>query len=75
MKNSLKILEEAINNKEPIIVNYGKAFINGGDIKEPAYWDEKQNTYTSQTGVWDLKLLYEIARGEVEETTIEKYDL
>ena len=74
MNNSLKILEEAIKNKEPILVNYGKDEFSKDkkEIKELAFWSEKENTFISDTGIWNLKLLYEIARGEVENTSIEK---
>ena len=73
MNNSLKILEEAIKNKKPILVNYGRDEFskNKKDIKELAFWSKTKNTFVSDTGIWDLKLLYEIARGEVENTSIE----
>ena len=71
MSNSLKILEEAIKNKKSIIVNYGKGYSTSKNILEPAYWNEEKGTFISETGVWSLKLLYEIARGEVDDTTIE----
>ena len=65
MNNSLKILESAIKNKESIIVNYGD------NIKELAYWDEEKKLYVSETGYWSFELLYQIAKGEVENTLIE----
>lgn len=65
MNNSLKILEWAIKNKSSFIVNYGD------NIKELSYWDEEKQLYGSDTGYWSFELLYEIAKGEVENTTIE----
>ena len=66
-ENLLKKLRE----HQPIIVNYGRSEFEDRDIKEPATWDEKRNAYVSETGIWDTKLLIEIARGEVKNTTIE----
>lgn len=66
-ENLLKKLRE----HQPIIVNYGKSEFEDRDIKELATWDKKRNAYVSETGIWDTKLLIEIARGEVENTTIE----
>lgn len=66
-ENLLKKLRE----HQPIIVNYGKGYISDEDIKEKAIWDNNKNAYISETGIWDTKLLIEIARGEVENTTIE----
>ncbi len=63
----LKRLKEHL----PIVVNYGKGYFSNKDIKEPAYWDDNYNAYTSDTGIWDTKLLIEIAQGLVEDTTIE----
>ena len=67
MNNSLKILEWAIKNKKSFIINYGDG------TKELAYWDEEKQLYGSETGYWGFELLYEIARGEVENTSIELY--
>lgn len=74
MNNSLKILEEAIKNKQPIVINWGQDELSKDkkDIKELSFWSDKENTFVSETGIWDLKLLYEIARGEVKNTSIEK---
>ena len=72
MNNSLEILEYAIRTKTPIIVNYGKGEYDDKDIKELAFWSNTDNTFISDTGVWDLRLLYEIANGEVKNTKIEK---
>ena len=66
-ENLLKKLRE----HQPIIVNYGKSEFEDRDIKEPAICDEKRNAYVSETGIWDTKLLIEIARGEVKNTTLE----
>lgn len=71
MKSSLKILEEAIKNKKSFIVNYGEGILSKEDIKETAYYDESIQKYRSDSGIWDYKLLYEIAKGEVENTSIE----
>ena len=67
MMKIFKHLEE----HKPIIVNYGKNPYTRKDIKEPAYYDEKTKKYISETGIWSNKLLKEIARGEVEDTSIE----
>ena len=68
MNNSLKILESAIKNKEQFIVNYGDG------IKEIAYFDKEKKLYGSDTGYWGFELLYQIAKGEVENTSIEIYN-
>lgn len=65
-------LLKKLKEHQPIIVNYGKGQYDDKDIKELAVWSDKQNAYISETGIWDTKLLIEIARGEVENTSIEK---
>lgn len=65
MRNSLKILESVIKDKKSFIVNYGD------NIKELTYWDNEKKLYKSETGYWSFELLYQIARGEVENTIIE----
>lgn len=71
LKISLKTLKDMINNHETFIVNYGKGYLGNYDIKEKATWDDELKAYTSDTGIWSLKLLYEIANGEVEDASIE----
>lgn len=70
MKISLEQLTKIVNNHKPFMVNYGKGF-NGEDIKELAYWDEEEKFYASETGYWSFKLLYEIVKGGVDDTSIE----
>jgi hypothetical protein len=70
-ENLLKKFEGIIENHKPFIVNYGKNQFTGEDIKEPAYWDEEKKLYGSETGYWAFELLYQIAKGEVDDTTIE----
>ncbi len=60
-----------LREHKPIIVNYGKGYFTDKDIKERAYYDEELQKYCSDTGIWSNNLLREIARGEVEDTTIE----
>lgn len=62
---------EAINNKEPITINYGKGFLSDDDIKDYATWDNEINAYRDDTGIWDTKLLIEIAKGNVEGMKLE----
>ena len=62
---------ETINNKEPITINYGKGFLSDKDIKDYATWDDEIKAYRDETGIWDTKLLIEIAKGNVEGTKIE----
>lgn len=75
MNNSLKILEWANKNKKPIIINMGKGNLSDEEIKEKLIWDDNLKTYVGEEiGIWNLKLLYEIARGEVENFKIEMSD-
>lgn len=55
----------------PIIINYEKGFITDEDIKDYATWDKEQQKYTDETGVWDTKLLIDIAKGKVENISLE----
>ncbi len=64
-------LLKKLKEHQPIIVNYGKGFISDGDVKEKAEWDEEINAYRSETGIWDTKLLIEIAQGKVDDTSLE----
>jgi len=73
MKISLKELKDMISRHDDFIVNYGKGF-RDEDIKELAYWDDDIKAYRGETGIWDMKLLYEIANGEVEDTSLERSD-
>lgn len=63
-----------LKQHKPIIVNYGKGYFSNKDVKEEAYYDEKIQKYVSETGLWSNGLLRQIARGEVENTTIELED-
>lgn len=60
-----------LKEHKPIIVNYGKGYFTDNEIKEVAYYDEKMQKYRSETGIWSNQLLREIAKGEVENTSIE----
>lgn len=60
-----------INNKEPITINYGKGFLSDNDIKDYAIWDDEIKAYRDGTGIWDTKLLIEIAKGNVEGMKLE----
>lgn len=67
-------LLKKLKEHQPIIVNYGRDELskNKKEIKELAVWSNKENAYISDTGIWDTKLLIEIIRGEVKDTSIEK---
>lgn len=67
----LKKLKEAIKNHEPIIVNYGKGYISGEDVKELTFWSNEKNRYISETGQWSTELLLDIIKGKVEDVSIE----
>lgn len=74
MKNNENLLTkylERINNREPLIINYGKGILSDKDIKDYATWDYKENCYRDETGKWSTELLIEIAKGEVEGTRLE----
>lgn len=71
MQISLEELIKVINNKEDFIVNYGKGYFSDEEVKEKAYWDKDIKAYRSSTGIWGMELLYQIAKGEVENTKIE----
>ena len=58
-------LLKRLKEHQPIVVNYGKGYFSDSDIKEDAIWDEEINAYRSETGIWDTKLLIEIAQGKV----------
>lgn len=60
-----------LKEHKPIIVNYGKGYFTDNEIKEVAYYDEKMQKYRSETGIWSNQLLREIAKGEVENASIE----
>lgn len=70
-ENSLIKYLEAINNKQPIIINYGKGYFTDNDIKDYATWDYEKQAYTDETGIWNNELLIEIAKGEVEGMRLE----
>lgn len=71
INNFSKKLKDTISEHKSFIVNYGKGNFTDKDIKELAYWDDEIKAYISDTGIWDMKLLYEIANGKVENTSIE----
>ena len=60
-----------MENKKPIIINYGKGYFSDKEIKEKAEYDYSIGKYRDSTGIWEMKLLLEIARGEVKNTKIE----
>ena len=64
-------MKEAIKNHEPLIVNYGTGKLTGEDVKELTFWNKSKNKYDSETGEWSTELLLEIAKGEVEDMSIE----
>lgn len=64
-------LLKRLREHQPIVINYGKGYFTNQDIKEYATWDWSIGKYRDTTGIWDTKLLLEIARGEVPGTTIE----
>ena len=70
-ERELNDLLEWIENKKPLIINYGKGYFTNQDIKDYATWDYKIGKYRDDTGIWDMKLLLEIANSEVENTKIE----
>lgn len=63
-----------LKKHKPIIVNYGKGYFTDEDIKEESYYDEEIQKYRSETGIWGNKLLKQILKGEVKDTTIEICD-
>lgn len=63
-------LLKKLREHKPIIVSYGKGFISDNEILEKAIWDEERKAYTSETGIWDTKLLIEIAQGKAENLSI-----
>lgn len=73
MKNIVdsKKIKEAIDNHEPIVVNYGKGYITQEEIKEVTFWNSEKNRYISETGQWSTELLHDIARGNVPNVSIE----
>ena len=70
-KNSLEELKVAIEQHKPLLVNYGKGYFTDKDILDHATWDESIGKYRDDTGIWDTKLLLEIAQGKVDDTTLE----
>lgn len=64
-------IKEAIKNREPIVVNYGKGYITQEEIKEVTFWNSEKNRYISETGQWSTDLLQDIAKGEVPNVSIE----
>lgn len=70
-ENSLMKYLEAIKNKQPIIINYGKGFILDKEIKDYASWDYEEGKYRDETGTWNTELLIDIAKGKVEGTRLE----
>ena len=56
---------------KPIIIYYGKGYLSDEDIKDIAYYDEEIQKYRDSTGVWGNKLLRQIVRGEIKNTSVE----
>ena len=67
----MKEIIEAIKNHEPVIVNYGKGYITQEPIREITYWSSDKNRYVSETGMWSIELLLELARGEFPNMSVE----
>ena len=65
------IISNQLKEHKPIIINYGKGIITNEDVKEKAYYDEKEQKYVSETGIWSNKLLRQILNNEVEDVKIE----
>lgn len=63
-----------LKEHKPIIINFGKGYFSDEDIKEEVYFDEKIQKYRSDTGIYSNKIIREIAKGEVKDTTIEICD-
>lgn len=70
-KNSLEELKVAIEQHKPLLVNYGKGFLSDNDVIDHATWDESIGKYRDEIGIWDTKLLLEVAQGKVDDTTLE----
>ena len=70
-KIELNELLNAIENKRPLIINYGKGKLSNNDIKDYAYWNDERQAYVDETGYWDIELLLDIAKGEIENIRIE----
>lgn len=62
---------DAIKNKQPITINYGKGILSNNYIKDYAKWDYEIDKYRDETGYWETELLIDIAKGKVEGTTLE----
>lgn len=67
----LNELLKAIENKKPLVINFGKGRLSNNDVKDYAKWDDEVEAYRSFTGIWSIELLLEIAKGNVENTKIE----
>lgn len=61
---------KALENHEPIVVNYGKGS-DGEDIKEISVWNSDKGKYISETGEWNNDLLNDIANNKVKGYSIE----
>ena len=74
MKEKENLLEkylDTIKNKQPITINYGKGILSNNYIKDYATWDYEINAYRDETGYWETELLIDIAKRNVEGTTLE----
>lgn len=65
-------LLKKLREHQPIVINYGKGIITDKDIKDYATWDDEVQSYKDETGIWDIELLIDIAKGKVEEAFIEE---
>lgn len=65
------IVSNHLKEHKPIIINYGKGIITNEDVREKAYYDDKEQKYVSETGIWSNKLLRQILNNEIEDIKIE----
>ncbi len=63
-EENLKQLLMALTEHRPLEVDYGDG------IFDYPVWDSEINAYRDDTGIWGMKLLVEIAKGEVENTSL-----
>lgn len=66
-EENLKQLKMALTDRKNLIVDFG----NG--LFEELYFDENINAYRGKdVGIWTLKSLVEIAKGEVKDITLKE---
>ena len=66
MKKQEDLLKR-LKEHQPIIVVYK----GEKEFKDYAIWDEEIQKYRDDMGIWDTKLLIEIAKNEVKNTELE----